>query len=82
MDTSVGEAIYLKSLSVFDNAELLRMWCETGTYTTFPHRKIGYLREGYEASFIVLRGNPLTNFENVRDIHMLFKQGFLLGANK
>jgi hypothetical protein len=82
MDTSVGEAMYLKSLSVFDNAELLRMWCETGTYTTFPHRKIGYLREGYEASFIVLRGNPLTNFENVRDVHMLFKQGFVVGANK
>jgi hypothetical protein len=34
--------------------------------TIFPRRKIGHLREGYEASFIVLRGNSLENFERVR----------------
>ena len=78
--TSVEEALYLKSLNVFDNAELLRMWSITAAQTTFPRRKIGYLREGYEASFIVLRGNPLENFERVKDIHLRFKQGFLINA--
>jgi imidazolonepropionase-like amidohydrolase len=78
MDTSVGEAMYLKSLNVFDNAELLRMWCETAAYTTFPHRKIGYLREGFEASFLVLGGDPLTNFDSVKNIKIKFKQGRLL----
>lgn len=78
--TSVEEALYLKSLNVFDNAELLRMWGITAAQTTFPRRKIGYLREGYEASFIVLRGNPLENFERVKDIHLRFKQGFLINA--
>jgi cytosine/adenosine deaminase-related metal-dependent hydrolase len=78
--TSVEEAIYLKSLNVFDNAELLKMWSLTAAQTIFPRRKIGHLREGYEASFIVLRGNPLENFERVRDIQLRFKQGFLINA--
>ena len=80
--TSVEEAMYLKSLDVFDNAELLRMWSVTAAQTIFPGRKIGYLREGYEASFIVLRGNPLENFEHVRDIQLRLKQGFLINATQ
>ena len=80
MDTSVEEAMYLKSLNVFDNAALLKMWSVTSAQTIFPRRKIGYLREGYEASFIVLRGNPLENFERVRDIQLRFKQGLLIDA--
>lgn len=80
MATSVEEAMYLKSLGVFANAELLRMWSITAAQTIFPRRKIGYLREGYEASFIMLRGNPLENFEHVRDIRLRFKQGFLISA--
>jgi len=80
MATSVEEAMYLKSLNVFDNAELLKLWSVTAAQTIFPHRKIGHLREGYEASFIMLRGNPLENFEHVRNIHLRFKQGFLVNA--
>lgn len=79
-DTSVKEVMYLKSLNVFDNAELLRMWSVTAAQTIFPARKIGYLREGYEASFIVLRGNPLEDFERVKDIRLRFKQGFFINT--
>ena len=78
--TSVEEAMYLKSLGVFDNAELLEMWSVTAAQTIFPRRRIGHLREGYEASFLVLRGNPLENFERVRDIQLRFKQGVLISA--
>jgi hypothetical protein len=78
MDTSVEEGFYLKSLNVFDNAELLRMWSVVSAQTIFPRRKIGYLREGYEASFIVLRGNPIEHFERIRDIQLRFKHGFLI----
>lgn len=76
--TSVEEAMYLKALGVFGNAELLRMWSETAAQTIFPQRKIGRLREGYEASFIVLRGNPLESFEHVKDIQLRFKRGALI----
>ncbi len=80
--TSLEEALYLKSLDVFDNAELLRMWCINSAETIFPRRKIGQLREGYEASFIVLRGNPIQDFEKVKDIHLRFKQGSPLNVTR
>ena len=73
--TSLGEAEYLKELNVFDNRTLLKMWTETSAKTIFPRRKIGALREGYEASFIALDGDPLKNFESVKKIRYRFKQG-------
>lgn len=73
--------MYLKSLNVFDNAELPQMWSVTAAQTISPHRKIGQLREGYEASFIVLNGNPLENFESVKGVHQLrFKQRSLINT--
>jgi hypothetical protein len=76
--TSLEEVMYLKSLDVFSNLELLNMWSVNSAETIHPRRKIGQLREGYEASFIVLRGNPLENFDHVKDIRQRFKQGRLL----
>jgi hypothetical protein len=76
--TSLEEAMYLKSLNVFTNLELLEMWSVNSAETIYPRRKIGQLHEGYEASFIVLRGNPLEDFDQVKDIHHRFKQGRLL----
>jgi hypothetical protein len=80
MSTSVEEAMYLKSLNVFENAELLQMWSVTAPQTIFPQRKIGHLREGYEASFLVMNGNPLENFESVKGIRLRFKQGLLINT--
>src|SRR5262249_49317620 len=65
-DDTVPEALYLNSLNVIDTRTLLNMWCTTTAETIFPHRKIGYLRESYEASFLVLTGNPLNDFTNVQ----------------
>lgn len=77
-DSSVKEVEYLQGLGVFDNLTLLKMWTETTAKTIFPQRKIGALREGYEASFLALEGNPLEDWQNVRKIKLRFKQGFLL----
>jgi imidazolonepropionase-like amidohydrolase len=76
-DTSVGEARYLKDLGI-DNRTLLRMWTENGARTAFPARKIGALREGYEASFLVLEGNPLDDLSNVQRIVLAVKEGVVL----
>ena len=51
------------------------MWCDTSARTIFPTRKIGVLRDGYEASFLVLNGNPIADFNWVRNIQSRFKQG-------
>lgn len=77
-DTAVAEAFALYSLNVFSSAELLRIWCETSARTIFPTRKIGALREGYEASFLVLDGDPIIDFNRIRGIQRRFKQGAFL----
>jgi imidazolonepropionase-like amidohydrolase len=74
-ETSVPEALKLYKLKAFDNLTLLKMWCEATAATIFPKRKIGHLKEGYEASFLVLSGDPLQDFNNVQKIEMRVKQG-------
>ena len=78
-DSSAGEVAYLKGLGVLENASLLRMWTETTPQSIFPGRAIGELREGFEASFLLLEGDPLKDWRNLRKIKLRFKQGFLLG---
>jgi imidazolonepropionase-like amidohydrolase len=77
-DTPVKDVLYLRGLGVFGNLEALKIWCEDTPRTIFPARRIGRLAEGYEASFVVLGGNPLEDFGHVRNILMRFKQGHLL----
>ena len=78
-DSSVGEFNLLRELKVFSNLELLKMWCENAALTTFPHRKIGYLKDGYEASFLALETNPLENIKDVnQQIGLKVKQGTIL----
>jgi hypothetical protein len=76
--TSLVEALNLQKLGAFDNRMLLKMWCETTASTIFPKRKIGLLKNGYEASFLVLNDNPLQDFANVQRIDKRFKQGKFL----
>jgi len=76
--TSRSEALYLSDLAVWSNLELLKVWSETTPALIFPKRKIGALREGYEASFVVLEQDPLQDFTNVQRITRRVKQGHLL----
>lgn len=76
--TSLPEILLIHSFKVFTNLELLKMACEITPQAIFPKRKIGALRDGYEASFLVLDGNPLENFEQIKNIRLRFKQGFFL----
>jgi hypothetical protein len=73
--TALAEALSLAKLKEFDNLTLLKIWCEATAATIFPKRKIGYLKDGYEANFLVLTGNPLTEFANVKTIELRIKHG-------
>jgi len=73
--TALAEALSLAKLKAFDNLTLLKMWCEATAATIFPKRKIGFLKDGYDANFLVLTGNPLTDFANVKTIELRIKQG-------
>jgi Amidohydrolase family len=77
-DDTVPEALYLHSLHVIDNRKLLNMWCTTTAETIFPNRKIGHLKDGYEASFLVLSTNPIDDFTSVERIALRVKQGQVL----
>ena len=74
-DTSALEADHLHSLGVVDRLALLKLWAEDTPRSIFPQRRIGFLREGYEASFLALEGNPLDDWRNVRRIKLRFKLG-------
>jgi amidohydrolase family protein len=74
-ETALAEALSLAKLGAFDNLTLLKMWCEATATAIFPKRKIGYLKDGYEANFLVLTDNPLTDFANVKKIELRIKQG-------
>ena len=76
--TSKTEADYLYKLNVYSNLELLKMWCEQTPLAIFPNRKIAVLKEGYEASFLVLKENPLVQFQSVFSIQLRVKQGHVL----
>lgn len=77
---SVNEALNLASLEVFDNATLLNMLSSATPQAIFPGRRIGVLEDGAEASFLVLRRDPIDNLDHIRDITLRVKDGKLLTA--
>ena len=76
--TPLVEAHRLHEMGVFDSLTLLKLWCESTPKTIFPHRKIAFFDEGYEASFLVLAGNPIEDFQQVKHITFRFKQGTVI----
>ena len=77
-ETSSAEIAYLRTLGVFSDAELLRMWTTNCARTLFPDRRVGSLDPGNEASFLALGADPLANFDAVRNIRLRVKQGAAL----
>lgn len=78
--TSLPEALYLSTLKVYSNAELLKLWSEDTPRAIFPGRMIGKLEPGYEASFLVLEKNPIEDLSNVKTIVLRMKQGAEISA--
>jgi hypothetical protein len=78
--TSLHEARLLSSLGVFTNAALIDIWSRITTQAIFPRRKLGTFANGYEASFLVLSKDPITDFSGVQSITLRMKQGHILDA--
>ena len=77
-ETSSAEIRHLRTLGVFSDTELLRMWTTNCARTLFPDRRVGGLDPGSEASFLALGADPLADFEAVRNIRLRVKQGAAL----
>lgn len=74
------EIWYFHDNKIFDNQTLLKIAVETTPETIFPKRKIGKLQEKYEASFLLLSGNPLEDFKQIKNIKLRFKQGVFINS--
>ena len=72
---SLVEATYFHTLGLWSNLELLRLCAVATPQSIFPARKIGQLAPGYEASFLVLPANPLTDWTVTTHIADRWKQG-------
>ena len=70
--TSRTEVVYenkgsnVLSLGVVNSLALLKLWAEDTPRAIFPQRRVGFLRDGNEANFLALEGNPLEDWRNVR----------------
>lgn len=73
--TAATEMAALARSGLFTNLELLRMWSVDTPRAIFPNRRIGRLADGYEASFLVLRRDPLQDIRATREIVTRVKQG-------
>jgi imidazolonepropionase-like amidohydrolase len=71
----VQEMQALDELNIFNSRTKLKLWCESTPGTIFPTRKLGFLKEGYEASFLALSANPLNDWKKITDIKLRVKKG-------
>lgn len=78
-DTSREEVAVLRKIGAFDDETLLRLWIETARTTIFPKRRLGCLDVGCEASFLVLRQNPIQDFGALDAIELAIKEGVSVG---
>nr|WP_295080386.1 hypothetical protein [uncultured Roseateles sp.] len=76
--TAFAELRQLDSLGVMDRATLLRIATIDTPRALFPKRRIACFDEGCEASFLLLKNNPLNDLDSLGRILLRVKQGRLL----
>src|ERR1700743_2508016 len=74
-DAALAEAHYLIDLGVFTERQALNSLAVDTPRFILPARKIGALRVGYEASFLVLNADPSVDFDALTHIKLRVKQG-------
>lgn len=72
------ELNYWFGLGELDDAWTLKVLCENTPKAIFPKRKIARLDNGYEANFLVLADNPLTNVLKSRVQAFKVKNGVII----
>ena len=75
--TAFGEVEALGALGVLSHEQIVRAWMETPALI-LPRRRIGKLEDGYEASFLVFREDPLVSLASLPTISYRVKQGCLI----
>ena len=73
--TAAREAAYLAEHRFFDPPTLLDLLSRVTPQAIFPGRAIGKFAPGYEASFLILRRDPLSDWQATAEIERAMKQG-------
>jgi imidazolonepropionase-like amidohydrolase len=73
--TAWNEVAQLAGLRVLEPRDILTIWAVTTPRAIFPHRRIGALTAGYEATFLVLDCNPLRTVDCLQAIRLRVKDG-------
>ncbi|MFM9909113.1 MAG: hypothetical protein ACKVOW_07190, partial [Chitinophagaceae bacterium] len=60
------EADSLIANKTFTNAELIDIYCRQTAQLIFPKRKIGEIKENFEANFLALKENPVLNIATLK----------------
>jgi len=76
--TPLYELFILARLGVMSNAEIVRVATMVTPRTIFPHRRVGSLEAGSEASFLVLDEDPTKDLAAVKEILLRVKEGKIL----
>ena len=80
---SQAEVLALADAKLMSNLELVKSWCEVTPQAIFPKRRLGKLRDGYEANFVVLDKNTIQDVGAINDVRLVFKAGKeLKGASR
>lgn len=72
-----SELNYWFSLENFNHAYALLSMCEHSPKVIFPKRKVGKIKEGYEANFLVISDDPTINVLKTRVADFKVKNGNL-----
>ena len=75
---AVDEAVYLVEEGLMPAEEVVHSLAVTTVKFLFPNRAMGELEAGAEATFVVLRGDPLIDITNLREPLWVVKRGAVL----
>ncbi len=75
ISTTIDEAHNLRKLNAFTDQEIIQLLIESPQLSIFPQRAIGHLKAGYEASFLGLSCDPFMEFNCIKKIKDMYKQG-------
>lgn len=72
------EIEHINKNNILDPSVLLNIITKVNSQLIFPNRKVGEIKDGYEASFLVLDKNPMIDINSILQIDSSYKNGVLI----
>ena len=76
--TVTKEIDYLLKYKHLSNKNIIYLYCTQTPQLIFPNRKIGEIKEDFEASFLVVDENPFRKIETIKSLTYKVRQGVFI----